>query len=110
MMFVVVPAEELGGPSAGILLAAEAVRIIRTVLQGFPGTARQGRCELRFGERIIVGDMRAGVGLGDTQIGQEQGHRFRSHRTPAVSMDRELLRLNVLADTGSSNQFLGQAG
>ena len=65
-MFVVVPAEELGGPMPGILLAAEAVRIIRAIFQRFPGTARQGRCELGFGERIVVGNVWTRVGLGDT--------------------------------------------
>ena len=101
VMFVVVPAEELCCPGAGILLTAEAVRIIRAVFQRF---------ELGFGEWIIVRDMRTRMSLRDTQIGHEQCHGFRRHRTTAVRMDRELLWLNVLADTGSRDQFFSQAG
>ena len=101
MMFVVVPAEEFGRPEASILLAAKTFGIIGAIFQGL---------ELGFRERIIVGDVWAGVCFGHTQIGHEQGYRFGSHRTATVGMDRELLRLNVLANTGGCDQFLGQAG
>ena len=101
MMFVVVPMEEFCGPGTCILLAAEAFGIVRSIFQGL---------ELGFRERIIVGDMWAGVCFCDTQIGHEQRHRFGSHRAAAVGMDRELSGRNGLANTGGCDQLLRQAG
>ena len=79
MMFVVVPMEEFCGPGTSILLADEAFGEVRSKIQGLPGAARQGGYELGFRERIIVGDMWAGVCFRDTQIGHEQRHSFGSH-------------------------------
>ena len=50
VMFVVVLAEEFSCPSSGICLTSKSFGIIGAVLQGF---------ELRFGKRIVVGDMRS---------------------------------------------------
>ena len=102
MMFVVVPAEELLPPkSRASLLTTKTFRIIGSIFQGF---------ELCFRERIIVGNVWTGVGLRDTQIGHEQGHRFRRHRTAAVRMNRQLTRLNALANTSGCDQFFRQTG
>ena len=61
MVFGVVPGEEKLTEAAGILDGAEAVRELWPVFQGF---------ELRLRERVVVGDMGPGVGLGDTEIGE----------------------------------------
>ena len=50
--------------AAGILDRAEARGEVGAVLEGL---------ELRLGEGVVVGDVRPRVGLGDAQIGEEQG-------------------------------------
>jgi hypothetical protein len=55
-MLDVVPAEEALAEGAGVLERAEPVREGRVVLEGL---------ELAFGVGVVVGDVRAGVALGD---------------------------------------------
>src|SRR3990172_6716551 len=59
MMFDVVPGEEDVAVGAGVLDRAEPRRESRPVLQ---------RLELRLRERVVVGDVRAGMGLRDPQV------------------------------------------
>ena len=82
-VLVVVPGEEALAERAPVFERAEAIRELRTVLQGL---------ELRFRERVVVGDVGAAVGLGDAEVGQEQRHGLVRHRRAAVGMDRELAR------------------
>ena len=63
-MLVVVPVEELAAERARVLDALEAFRELRPVLE---------RLELRFGVGVVVGDVRPAVGLGDAQIGEQEG-------------------------------------
>ena len=70
MMLRVVPREELLAKTAGMLQGAEALRKVRPIFQ---------RLELALGERIVVGYVRAAVGLGYPQIGEHKGHRLRPH-------------------------------
>ena len=68
-VFGVVPGKEVATERPGIFDRAEAYRISGTILEGF---------ERRFGKRVVVGYMWAGMGLGHPQIGQElrEGSRF----------------------------------
>ena len=101
VMLVVVPVEEILGPPASILLAAEPFWVIRAVLQSL---------ELGFGVRVIVGNVRPGVGFGHTQVCHQKCHRFGSHRAAAISMDGELSWLNALPGTSFGNQLFRQVG
>lgn len=96
VMLVVVPVEEILGPPASILLAAEPFWVIRAVLQSL---------ELGFGVLVIVGNVRPGVGFGHTQVCHQKCHRFGSHRAAAISMDGELSWLNALPGTSFGNQL-----
>ena len=66
-MVLVVPGEETLRMCAAVLDRAEAVRKIGSVLHG---------AELAFRVGIVVGNMRTTVGLGDAEIGQQEGDRF----------------------------------
>jgi hypothetical protein len=55
-MLCVVPAEELLAERPGVVDGAEPVGNARPILQ---------RLELRLGVRVVIGDLGAGVGLGD---------------------------------------------
>jgi len=62
MVFGVVPGTEDAAVGSGILDRTEARRECRAVLQGF---------ELRLRERVVVGDVRTGMSLGDAQVGPQ---------------------------------------
>jgi len=61
VVLVVVPGEEVAAVSASVFLGAKACRKVWTVFQSL---------ELRFRERVIVGDMGPRVALGDAEVGQ----------------------------------------
>ena len=65
----VVPLEEVLAVGARILDAAEAFGELGTVFERF---------ELGFGVRIVVGDVRPAVGLGNLQIDQQGGPACRT--------------------------------
>ena len=61
-MNVVVLAEEVAAERLGILDTAETFGETRPVLQRF---------ELGLGKRVVIGNMRPGVGLGHPQDGEQ---------------------------------------
>lgn len=63
-VFGIVPGEESSAERAGIFDGAEAFRISGPILECF---------ESRFREWIVIGNVRPGMGLGYSQIGQELG-------------------------------------
>ena len=63
-MLVVVPSKEGLAESTGILNRTETIWKFGTVLHG---------AELAFRIRIIVGSVGSAVGLGDAEIGQQEG-------------------------------------
>ena len=69
-MFLVIPSEKGLAESPGILDAAETFRKIRSILKGF---------ELRLRKGVVIAGVGSAVRFGDAQIGQEEGHGFRSH-------------------------------
>ena len=95
----VVPGEEGPAERAGVLERAEAVGELGPVLEGL---------ELGLGEGVVVGDVRPAVGLGDAEVGEQQGHRLGGHRRAAVGVDRELAGLDALLGAGLVDQPLGQ--
>jgi hypothetical protein len=54
------------------------------------------RLELRFAERVVVGDVRAGVRLGDAEVGEQERHRFGGHRRAAAGVDGQLVAADRL--------------
>ena len=101
VVLLVVPVEELLAERTGILCRSEPVRELRAVLERF---------ELRFRVRVVVADIGAAVGLGDSKIRKKESHRFGSHARPAVGMHSQLAGLNVLFDEAFFDQSLGQGG
>jgi hypothetical protein len=73
----VVPAEEPLAEPTGVLDAAEPLREGRMVLEGL---------ELAFAVGVVVGNMRAAVGPGDAQVGQQHGDRLGGHRGAPVGV------------------------
>jgi hypothetical protein len=69
-VLVVIPAEEALAVRTGVLERGEPGGKIWPVFQGL---------ELCFGIRVAVAHMRAGVRLGDTEIGEQQSGRLRGH-------------------------------
>ena len=100
-MLVVVPGEELGQEAVRILVGAEALGKLGAVLH---------RLELALRVRIVVGDIRPAVGLGDSHFRQQEGHDLGLHRWSSIRMHRESPRTNVLPLDGLLNEFLGQLG
>src|SRR6202171_4071368 len=100
-MLLVVPREEL--------LAVHARRLDRGEPAGEVGPVLQ-RLELRLAERVVVGDVRSRMRLGDAEIGEQECHRFGGHRLAAVSVDGQLLTANCLLGAGLADQHIGQRG
>jgi Transposase len=98
-MLIVIPDEEVLAEGPTVLDATEPVRKLRAVLHG---------AEMAFRKRIVVGSVRAAVSLSHTKIGQQQGHRFRSHSGTAIGMEAELVRLNVLLFVGFFDELSSQ--
>jgi hypothetical protein len=86
-VLLVVPAEEDLPKGPAILDRSEPLRKLRTILERF---------ELRFGKRIVVGDLRTAMRFGDPEIGEQQRHRLALHRRAAVCMKGQLPRDDAL--------------
>ena len=67
VMILIVPVKITAQEDPRVFDAAETRRKLRLILQGL---------ELGLGIRIVVTYVRPAVGLGDAQIGQEQGYRL----------------------------------
>ncbi len=63
MLVLVVPVEERTTEAPGVLDAAEALRKVRLILQGF---------EVALGERVVVGGVGTVVRAGNAKVGQQQ--------------------------------------
>src|SRR5882757_9988650 len=97
MVLGVVPREEVLAVRSRVLPGAEALGEVRPVLE---------RLELSFRERVVVGDVRPRVRLGDAEVGQQERHGLRRHRRAAVSVKRELAGLDSLARAGLAYKLL----
>ena len=71
MVLGVVPGKEAVAVRSGVLDRAEASRKRGAVLQ---------RLELGFRKGIVVGNVRTGVSLRHTEVGEEKSHGLGSHR------------------------------
>ena len=91
MMVVVVPGKEFLAVRPGRLDRGEPGREARPVFQGL---------ELRLGVRVVIGDVRAGVGLGDPEVGQQQRDRLGCHGAAAVGVEAELAAGDALLGAG----------
>src|ERR1035437_5857 len=95
----VIPLEELLTEGAAVLYAAEAVRKLRAVLHG---------SELAFRIRVVVGNIRSAVALGDAQVGHQKGDRLGFHDPAAVGVNGELAGGDLVLADGFLDEFLGQ--
>ena len=101
VVFMVVPVEQLPGASPAVLDRTKPFWKLRPVLDCL---------ELGFRERVVIGNMRSGVRLGNSKVGQQQRHGLRLHRRPSVGMNRQLIAPDVLFVVRLGDQPLGQAG
>src|ERR1019366_5548980 len=60
--------------------------------------------------RIVIRDIRTAMGLGDSQVRQEEGYRLGAHRGAAIGMQRELTRQDALLVATFLEEPLGQFG
>src|SRR5208283_4387614 len=97
----VVPLEKLLAEGAAVLDAAEAVRKLRAVLHG---------AELAFRIRVVVGNIRPAMALGNAQVGHQKGNRLGLHDPAAVGMNGELAGGNLMLADGFLDKLLGQFG
>ena len=89
----VVPVEEALAVGAGVFDAAEPLGEVRTIFECF---------ELGLGVRIVIGDVRPAVGLGDLQIDQQGGHGLAAHAGAAVGVQGQRTGDDVVFPTVSA--------
>jgi hypothetical protein len=56
----------------------------------------------------LSSDVRAGVGLGDAEVGEQQRDRLGRHRGAAVGVQAELAAGDALLGAGLADELLGQ--
>jgi Enoyl-(Acyl carrier protein) reductase len=90
VMFFVVPTKKSLRESATVLNAAEAVGKLGTIFHGAELTLRVG---------VVIGNVRTAMGLGHSQVGQEESNRLGAHRGATIGMQGELtgIRVNVVS-------------
>src|SRR3981189_1154753 len=98
-MLGVVPGKECLAVRPGILDATDAIREVRTIFK---------RLEVRFGEGIVIANIRLTMSLDDLQIDQQGSDGLRSHAGAAIGVQCEATRFDVLSGDGISNQHFGQ--
>ena len=98
-MLGVIPIEERTTEAPSVFLRAESLRKSWHVLHRFEVTLRI---------RIVVGNVRSAMTLGGSQICQELSNPFGSHRRPAIRMDDQLARLDLLFLAGIGNEAFGK--
>src|ERR1039457_6792790 len=59
-------------------------------------------------EGIVVGDVRAAVGLGDAQIGEQKGYGLGGHGGTPVGVEGELAGDDLVLGTGFGDELAGQ--
>ncbi len=69
-MLLIVPSEEVNGKSPSVLNTAETSGVFWAVLHGL---------KLAFREWIIIGNVRAAMGFGDSQVSEQLGDNFGFH-------------------------------
>jgi hypothetical protein len=82
----------------GVFDAAEPLGKVGTIFECF---------ELRLGIRIVIGDMRSAMGLGDLQIDQQGGHGLAAHAGAAVGVQGERAGTMWCFATGELSPFGG---
>ncbi|MDE3218202.1 MAG: hypothetical protein KGO23_02385 [Nitrospirota bacterium] len=91
--------EEALAVGAGVFDAAEPLGEVGTIFECF---------ELGLGVRIVIGDVRPAVGLGDLQIDQQGGHGLAAHAGAAIGVEGERARRDVLCGHRLGDQVFGQ--
>jgi DNA adenine methylase len=96
-VLVVVPVEEGAAVSAAVLCGSEALGKVGPVLE---------RLALRFGEWVVVRDVRPRVALRDAEVRVQMRDHLRGHRRPAVSVDGQLAGGDSLPLAGLFDELL----
>ena len=65
---------------------------------------------MRLAAGVVVAGVRPTVGLGDAQVGEQQGHRFGLHAGAAVGVQGQLAGADALLGTGRAAELFGQGG
>ena len=100
-MLGVIPIKERTTEGSAVFLRAESFREFWSVLHGLEMTLRIG---------VIVGNVRSAMTLGGAQICQELSNTFGCHRRPAIRMDDQLARFDLLFLAGIGNEAFGKSG
>ena len=101
VMVLVVPGKEASAENFSVLDTAEAF--------GEPGLILQ-RLEMAFGERIVVGCVRAVMRSGHTEISQQKYGGLGFHRAAPIGVQGELTGRYVVFDDRIVEQRLEQGG
>ena len=101
VMVLVVPVEEAAAEAFGVFDAAEALREPRLILQGL---------EVAFGERVVVGGMRAVVRAGDPEDRRAAGRLPWPSSGRAIGTQGELAWRHVVFGDGVVEQRPEQHG
>src|SRR5450755_3625331 len=100
-MLVVVPIEERAAERSSIDEVGEGRWKLWLIFGGL---------EQRFDVRIIVGNVRSGMGLGYTQIGKHECDGFRFHGAATIGMYRQLFGIGTLLSNRRPQQNFRQLG
>ena len=101
MMIAIVPVEELTAKSLGVLDAAEPFGKLWLIFH---------RLEVAFREGIVIGGIGPAVRFGDAEIGEQERGGLGFHGRPAVRMQGQLARRNVMPGSGVLKQRLEKGG
>jgi len=99
MMILIVPIKKTAAERVCVFDASEAFGKLRLIFQGF---------EMGFGERVVVGGMRAAVRFGHPKVGQQKGGVFRFHGCTSISVQGELVGWNLMFGDGILEQWTEQ--
>jgi hypothetical protein len=76
---------------------------------GEGGSVLQG-LEVRLAEGVVIAGVGSAVGLGDPQVGEQQGDRLGLHAGAAVGVQGELARADALFGASRADELFGQGG
>ena len=101
VVFGVVPLEKPSAEGFGVLDGAEAFGELRLVFAGFEEAFREG---------IVIGCVGPAMGLGDAQVGEQQGGGLGFHGGSAVGVQGELAGQDAVLGGGVLEQRFEQGG
>ncbi len=98
-MLQVVPGKEFLAEGAGLGLGLEALGELGLILE---------RLKVGLGVRVVVAHRGPAMALGDLQIDEQHGHRFRAHGGAAIGVQGQLSREDAFLLAGGGDQLFGE--